>query len=259
MNRLILFLFTLISLSINAQKIHYNAFSHNDYWRDRPLFDALDYGFNCVEADLWLIDGELYVAHDRPEPDTSIIFSELYLKPLAERIKTNGGKVFPGSDRPFLLMVDCKTNGEEMYPLLKKQLESYKDLFCSVKDGIYQESAVLFFISGDRPIKSISAETTRIAFLDGRVADLNKDIPKTIMPVISDYYKSYISWNGEGTMPQEQLHKMRSIIKQAHEEGKLFRWWGAPDTPEFKQFFIHEGVDLVGADDLSILHKVLSK
>lgn len=253
-----LFLLTLICLSAHGQNIHYNAFSHNDYWRDKPLFDALDYGFNCVEADLWLIDGELYVAHDRPEPNNAIVFSELYLKPLAERIKSNGGKVYAGSNRPFLLMVDCKTNGEEMYPLLKKQVEPYKDLFCSVVNGVYQEGAVLLFISGDRPVKSITSETTRIAFLDGRVADLGKNISKTIMPVVSDNYKSYISWNGEGTIPETELNKMRSIINQTHNEGKLFRWWGAPDTPEFKRFFINEKVDLVGADDLHILHKVLT-
>ncbi|MDD4515745.1 phosphatidylinositol-specific phospholipase C/glycerophosphodiester phosphodiesterase family protein [Massilibacteroides sp.] len=257
MNRIILFLFILISVNCNAQRIHYNAFSHNDYWRNRPLFDALDYGFNCVEADLWLINGELYVAHDRPEPNDSILFSELYLKPLSERIKENGGKVFPSSDRPFFLMVDCKTNGEEMYPLLKQQLNSYKNLFCSVEDGVYKEGAVLLFVSGDRPMDSIFAETNRIAFLDGRINDLGKDIPKIIMPVVSDNYNSYISWRGEGKIPEEELMKMRKLIKQTHDEGKLFRWWGAPDTPEFKRFFIKEGVDLVGADDLRTLSDVL--
>ena len=42
-----------------ANKVLYNAFSHNDYWREHPLHDALSYGFNCVEADLWPINGEL--------------------------------------------------------------------------------------------------------------------------------------------------------------------------------------------------------
>lgn len=257
MLRFFVILFATISLGVQAQDIHYNAFSHNDYWRDRPLFDALDSRFNCVEADLWLVDGELYVAHDREDITPSATFSELYLKPLAERIKTNGGKVYTGSDRPFFLMVDCKTNGEEMYPLLKQQLELYKDLFCAMEDGEYKEKAILLFISGDRPIKSISSETNRIAFLDGRITDLGKGIPKTIMPVISDNYSSYIAWRGEGKIPEKELAKMREIIKQAHDEGKLFRWWGAPDTKEFKLFFIKEGVDLIGADDLQVLRDIL--
>ena len=52
---------------------------------------------------------------------------------------------------------------------------------------------------------------------------------------------------------------MREIIRKVHDEGKLFRWWGAPDTEQFKRFFIKEGVDLVGADDLNGLYNVLNK
>ena len=40
------------------------AHAHNDYEHDRPLRDALDPGFTSVEADVWLVDGKLLVAHD---------------------------------------------------------------------------------------------------------------------------------------------------------------------------------------------------
>jgi hypothetical protein len=43
------------------------AHAHNDYEHARPLFDALDRGFCSVEADVYLIDGELLVAHDRKD------------------------------------------------------------------------------------------------------------------------------------------------------------------------------------------------
>ena len=93
--KVIILLISLLSGSIEAQTIHYNAFSHNDYERPRPLFDALSFQFNCVEADLWLIDGELYVSHDSVAPNPDITFEKLYLLPLVERIKKNGGKVLP--------------------------------------------------------------------------------------------------------------------------------------------------------------------
>lgn len=35
------------------------AHAHNDYEHARPLLDALDHGFTSVEADVWLVDGEL--------------------------------------------------------------------------------------------------------------------------------------------------------------------------------------------------------
>lgn len=237
--------------------IHYNAFSHNDYWRPTPLLDALAFRFNCVEADLWLMDGELYVAHDRKEITPEATFANLYLKPLAARIQANSGKVYPASDRPFYLMVDCKTNGEELYKVLKQQMEPYKDLFCSVDNGTYKDAPVLFFLSGSRPAQTLPAEASRFTFLDGQIKDLGQNIPATLAPVVSDNYRDFFTWDGSGSMPADQLQKMRQIIAQVHQEGKLFRWWGAPDTEAFKRFFIQEGVDLVGADDLNGLYSVL--
>lgn len=239
------------------QQVHYNAFSHNDYWRENPLLDALAFRFNCVEADLWLIDGELYVSHERPKPNPAISFRNLYLRPLIERIQANGGKVYPASDRPFYLMVDCKEQGEAMYKVLKEQMEPYKEYFCSIDNGTYREGAILFFLSGDRPKQSLPLETSRFTFLDGQIADLDAGIPATLAPVVSDNYADFFTWDGTGDMPADQLEKMRAIISRVHEQGKLFRWWGAPDTPLFKRFFIREGVDLVGADDLNNLYNVL--
>lgn len=242
-----------------AEPVFYNAFSHNDYWRARPLFSALEKRFNCVEADLWPIGGVLYVAHDRPQADSLISFGRLYIEPLIARIRRNGGKVYPGSDRPFYLMVDPKEKGEEVYRLLKKQLEPYREYFCRMENGVYREGAVLLFISGDRPMQTLPNETDRIAFLDGQVKDLGKGIPTTLQPVVSDNYADFFTWKGEGNMPDTELRQMRKILSDAHAEGKLFRWWGAPDTEEFKRFFLREGVDLVGADDLDALYKVLTE
>src|SRR4030095_12119754 len=47
-----------------AQTPLLRAHAHNDYEHTRPLLDALEQGFCSVEADIYLIDGELRVAHD---------------------------------------------------------------------------------------------------------------------------------------------------------------------------------------------------
>ena len=238
-------------------KIHYNAFSHNDYWRTRPLRDALDLGFNCVEADLWNIDGELYVSHEKPEARAEISFRQLYLEPLIARAKANGGKIYPDSNRPFYLMLDFKEKGESIYALLKKEMEPYKEYFCRVEDGEYKEGPILLFISGDRPMQTLPQEKTRAAFLDGKISELGKGIPTSLMPVVSDNYADFFTWKGKGEMSQDERKKMRDIIRRVHAEGKLFRWWGAPDTEQFKRFFLGEGVDLLGADDLNGLARIL--
>jgi hypothetical protein len=41
------------------------AHAHNDYEHRRPLLDALSHGFTGVEADIYLVDGKLLVAHNR--------------------------------------------------------------------------------------------------------------------------------------------------------------------------------------------------
>jgi hypothetical protein len=47
------------------------AHAHNDYEHERPLHDALGHGFKSVEADVWLVDGELVVSHDDPRLPTT--------------------------------------------------------------------------------------------------------------------------------------------------------------------------------------------
>ncbi|VXC12011.1 exported hypothetical protein [Arthrobacter sp. 9AX] len=56
--------------------------AHNDYEHDRPLFDALEHGFTSVEADVWLVDGELRVAHDLADAKQGVTLESLYLDPL---------------------------------------------------------------------------------------------------------------------------------------------------------------------------------
>ncbi|NVJ48512.1 MAG: hypothetical protein HWE07_15355, partial [Cytophagia bacterium] len=60
----ILFISSMISSSLFGQTPLPRAHAHNDYEHERPLFDALENGFTSVEADVYLIDGELYVYHD---------------------------------------------------------------------------------------------------------------------------------------------------------------------------------------------------
>jgi len=76
------------------------AHAHNDYEHDRPLYDALSRGFKSVEADVWLVGGELLVAHDREDVRRGRTLESLYLAPLRQLIKQNGGAVYPGDPDP---------------------------------------------------------------------------------------------------------------------------------------------------------------
>src|SRR3954469_7012674 len=64
-----------------------HAHAHNDYEHARPLAEALEHGFTSVEADIWLVDGQLLVAHDRDKVDTARTLESLYLAPLRKSIQ----------------------------------------------------------------------------------------------------------------------------------------------------------------------------
>src|SRR2546426_2569122 len=96
-----------------------HAHAHNDYEHARPLFDALDHGFCSVEADIFLVDGQLLVAHDREKVSPARTLQALYLDPLRERARKNDGRVFPnGPD--VTLLIDVKSDAEETYAALRK-------------------------------------------------------------------------------------------------------------------------------------------
>src|SRR5262245_13194145 len=100
--------------------------AHNDYEHKRPLLDALDHGFCSIEADIYLIDGKLFVAHERREVRPERTLQALYLDPLRERVYQNGGRVYPNGPEVTLL-IDLKSDWTQIYPVLRNVLKDYAD------------------------------------------------------------------------------------------------------------------------------------
>ncbi len=240
--------------------ILYNAFSHNDYSRPRPLQAALKLGFNCVEADSYYEGGRFVVVHDLPDClDSLITLQGSYLEPLFARIDANGGSVYKGADRPFFLMVDIKRRGDEFYTALRPYLLEHKRYFTRYENGVMIPGPILLFFSGSRPLDTLPQEDVRLAFLDGQFADMKPDAPASLYPVVSDNYEDFFTWDGHGTMPADQLERLRGFIAKAHAQGRLIRLWGAPDTEAWARLQVSEGVDLIGTDDLPALHRLLTE
>jgi hypothetical protein len=93
------------------------AHAHNDYLHPRPLLDALECGFCSIEADVYLVDGQLLVAHDRIRTSPERTLTALYLEPLRQRARQNAGRVYPGGPS-CLLFIDLKTEAETTYAVL---------------------------------------------------------------------------------------------------------------------------------------------
>jgi hypothetical protein len=225
------------------------AHAHNDYAHTRPLLDALDHGFCSVEADIFLADGQLLVAHNRSQTHPERTLQALYLDPLRERVKQNGGRVHRGGPE-FTLLIDLKSGWQTLYPALRAALTNYADMLTTFQDGQKRTNAVLVVISGDRSREMFSGETIRYAALDGGLADLDADAPAALIPWISSSWRPTFKWNGEGTLPADEQTRLREIVSRAHQQGRRVRFWGAPDRAVFWAALRAAEVDLINTDNL---------
>ena len=234
----------------NVPKPLLHAHAHNDYEHTRPLFDALERGFCSVEADIYLVDGQLLVAHDRDKVSASRTLQSLYLDPLRERVRKNGGRVFPnGPD--LTLLIDVKSEAEETYAVLRTILNQYADVLTSFEENKIKTNAITAILSGNRPIATLKAESQRRAAIDGRLSDLDGTAPAALIPLISDNWSNYFKWRGRGPMPTEERDKLKGLIARAHDQGRRVRFWGAADIPEVWRELRQAGVDLINTDDLA--------
>ena len=234
------------------------AHAHNDYLHDRPLLDALDNGFCSVEADIFLVDNDLLVAHTRAELSPERTLKKLYLDPLRERVKKNGGRVYPDGPE-FVLLIDIKSNGEETFARLHEMLKDYSDVFSSTENGKHTQRAVTAIISGNRPQEMIAKMSPRFAGIDGRLSDLDSDQPANLLPLISDNWRLHFRWRGEGEMPSVDREKLTRVVKAAHDKKRKIRFWAIPDNAALWQAMNDAKVDLINTDDLPGLRKFLER
>lgn len=232
------------------------AHAHNDYEHARPLLDALDHGFCSVEADIYLVDGKLLVAHNRPDVKPERTLEALYLDPLLARVKANGGSVYPGGPR-FTLLIDLKSDGPQTYAVLTKTLAKYAEMLTSIRDGKLVAGAVTVVISGNRPMKEVAAEKVRYAGIDGRLTDLDADTPAELMPMISDNWGLHFRWRGAGEIPAAERAKLREVVDKAHQHGRTVRFWNIPGNAAIWGELSSAGVDLINTDDLAGLETFL--
>lgn len=234
------------------------AHAHNDYAHPRPLLDALDQGFCSVEADIFLVDGHLLVAHDRSQVKPERTLQALYLEPLRDRVKINGGRVYPGGP-PFHLLIDFKTEAAPTWAMLQKALEPYADMLTEFTPSTTQVRAVTIVLSGNSPRAQVEALPRRLAGIDGRLPDLETNPSPHLVPWLSENWTSHFKWRGLGEVSAEDLDKLRGLVARAHGQGRKLRFWGGADTEAMWRVQQQAGVDFINTDRLADLREFLEK
>ncbi|WP_411083442.1 phosphatidylinositol-specific phospholipase C/glycerophosphodiester phosphodiesterase family protein [Streptomyces sp. cmx-18-6] len=240
-----------------------HAHAHNDYLHPRPLYDALAHGFTSVEADVFLVDGELLVAHEPAELHPERTLAALYLDPLRALVRAGHGNVHPHHRAPLQLLIDIKNDGVAAYRELDRQLGRHRSLLTRCHHGRVRSGAVTAVISGDRAARTpMEAQRTRHAFYDGRLDDLGTAAPASFAPLISANWTQTFGWLGSGPFPRAERDRLRALVAAAHREGRRIRFWATPDRPGPEREavwgeLLAAGADHLNTDDLAGLERFL--
>ena len=242
-----LFLFSAILLAISSNIFAQIIHSHNDYEQKQPFFTAYDLGFDSIEADLYLKDGELCVAHNQKDVSTERTLRKLYIEPLLAKIKENGG--YPYSNKKSLhLLLDLKTQGKEIMKVLDKQLNPYKKELRNVKISI----------SGDMPKPEEFQNYDKMFSFDGRKSlDYSKEGFKRVYIVSASFTDFGKYWAGKEPLSQEVTEKISVFVNEMHAKNKKVRLWGTPNTTLGFETLKALQVDVIGADDLPLLRNFI--
>ncbi len=233
------------------------AHSHNDYEQKRPLFDALDQGFCSVEADIYLVGGKLLVAHNRQDVKPDRTLQTLYLDPLRERVRTHGGRIYPNGPEVTLL-IDIKADAAGTYAVLREVLAGYSGMLTRFTPTNSTPGAVTVILSGDRPTELVASEAVRWCGIDGRFAELGTNPPASLVPLVSDSWKTHFDWFKDGKLAETDRRKLHNLVGHAHREGRKIRFWGAQDQPYVWRELDEAGVDFINTDKLAELRAFLT-
>ncbi|EEP78991.1 conserved hypothetical protein [Uncinocarpus reesii 1704] len=222
----------------------------SDYWRDRPVYSAIAAGCISIEADVWLIDGTLYVGHHKASLTKERTFKALYIDQILrilerlnprtefEPTSTKHGVFDTDTRQTLYLFIDIKTDGVETWRQVSKELQPLRDLgyLTTVEAGSRSAGPVTVIGTGNTPLNLVEELTTRDYFYDAPLADLHRleNITSLISPMASTSFKravGAVDSDEEDLLSSDQLETLRSQINVAKSRGIGARYWETPSWP----------------------------
>lgn len=239
MKKFLLCLAVLLPFSLAAQQpviLH----SHNDYDRTVPFWEAYSQHCRSIEADVFLQDGEILVAHNRKDLNTDRSLKALYVEPIVRTFRENDGRMWKNSPDRLILMIDLKA--ADAMPGVVSLIGEYPDVFDS-------HEGVQVVVSGDVIAPEEFANYPSYIFFDGRLTDSYTPEQLARVGIISADFRDYArKWNGKGRMIDAELEPVKAAIAQAHEMGKPFRFWSTPEGTTSYFTLWKLGVDIINTD-----------
>lgn len=222
MKKIIILLYLLFATSLFAQD--YSSFSihsHNDYANKIPFVEAFNNGAGSIEADVFLVSNELYLAHTANEITPDFTLKKVYLEPLVQKIRTQKMKPYSNQDK-LSLLIDIKTDAISTLALLVQQIKEYPELV--------KEQSIQIVISGNGPNKNSWTNYPNFIYFDGRLHEDYTAEEALRVALISEDIKTLTDWNGKGVLVDADLEKVTKFIAMVHQKNKKVRFWGTQDN-----------------------------
>ncbi len=250
---LTIFMLAVVLTQVSGQYTTLNAHSHNDYENVIPFRLAYDNRFGSIEADIWAVNGELYVAHYQADIKPGRTLEALYINPIAEIFKQNGGRAWKNDTATFQLLIDLKTPVEPTLSILISKLEPLRAVF----DPEFNPFAVRIVLSGNRPEPAGFENYPSFIFYDGLLNRQYNEQQLKKVPLYSENLRKFTSWNGDGDIIQTEKNRILGVIDSIHSLKKKIRFWNAPDNINAWSTFINMGVDYLNTDHIVLLSEYL--
>lgn len=221
-----------------------NIHSHNDYASPLPFYEAYSNEVGVIEADVFLVNNDLFVAHTSNEINPGISLKNTYLNPLSLKMKTLGGKAYPGN-KPLILMIDVKSEAVATLKVIVQQLKTFPKLILNKNLKV--------IISGNRPDPSQWNDYPSFIYFDGRINENYSAQQLSRVEMISEDLKNHTVWNGKGVLTQPDSEKIQEIIKKVHDQNKKIRFWSTQDNVNTWRTLMNLKVDYIATDNTSAL------
>ncbi|WP_411275071.1 hypothetical protein [Daejeonella sp.] len=215
-----------------------NAHAHNDYENELPFFTAYKAGFRSIEADVFPVNGKLYVAHDKTSITLEKSLQSLYLEPIFKTLSID-------KSRHLILLVDIKENYRISLPILIKELRPLQ--------AIIDSRQLKIVISGNRPAPSEFNTYPDYLYFDDDQSRKSSPEQWGRVGLVSLRFSSLSKWKGIGKMEKDERLKIKFTVDSVHKAGKEIRFWGSPDSPEAWKMLMKLKVDLIGTDKIAQL------
>jgi alkaline phosphatase len=222
------------------------AHSHNDYDQQVPFSHAYNRGFGAIEADVFLVNNQLFVAHDQDKIRPENTLTAKYLKPLKEGLSQDNA-------RQITLLVDIKGDYRNILPELIPELKPLHEFLKNATSA----GRLRVLISGNRPEPAeFKNYPEYICFDEDLMHTYSAEELKRVSQ-ISLRFSNYSSWTGVGPLPERDSIALQTVIHAAHTLNKPIRFWDAPDNPAGWTELIKLGVDIIGTDKIDALASFL--